>query len=299
MTSLLLLATLAAPMAEAQDYAVQWGSEPVRYRTETVIQTPRGQAYFGKENVEGRALLLAFTMDLTCTGKPYGKNTAVACEVDSARFEGQPMSSDEERLPLVTEEYGKALETSRIEMVVAPDGRIRSLDLEGPEKGWWREARVHEVLRQLMRRAFTPLDVQVPKNGEATDKKWKYRGFPLAFELMSKTGTTGGVLLNWNTEADVAGRKMMVAEGRGNVASNADTAGSGSLAPAVNMVGVVQTLIDPAAHQVSYSEFSVDGQMSAQNVNAVGNLGFINYAGWAGRLNDDGTIETLEGPKAQ
>ena len=39
--------------------------------------------------------------------------------------------------------------------------------------------------------------------------------------------------------------------------------------------------------------------VSAQNVNAVGDLGYLDYAGFAARVNDDGTVETLEGPKAQ
>ena len=46
---------------------------------------------------------------------------------------------------------------------------------------------------------------------------------------------------------------------------------------------------------VAYSELAASGVTTAQALNVGNNLAY-QYEGWAGRINEDGTIEGLDGP---
>ena len=81
----------------------------------------------------------------------------------------------------------------------------------------------------LMRRLFAPLDLQLPKKGDAKGKPWKQKGSPLALELLSRSGTAGGSRLEH--EISQAGEQVQfTSKGRGMVsAGNALEAGTGAM----------------------------------------------------------------------
>ena len=289
-----LVIALALP-AQAQDYAIQWPAGESRYHVETLVAFPRGFTFYATRNTEGRVLQFGLVADLACTSSPHDRGAEVVCELDEVLMEGQPMKGDEEQVPVVMTEYATLLSEARVELEIAEDGRIRKFDLEGFPKGTQRENDIHETLRQVLRRSLSPLDVMAPRDGKDPGKSWKHRGQPMGFELLTKTGTAGGVLLRYETEGEVAGRKVFVGGGRANVSTNAeaDQGGQG----AVNLNGYTRTLLDPATHQVAYSEVVVEGILSARAAaGAVSQDTHYRLATWIGRVNADGTIETVEGP---
>ena len=292
MLSLLLAASLTA---QAQDFAFQWPEAESRYHFESLIAFPKGLTFYAVQNVEGRVLQFGIAGDLVCTASPGPKFSKVVCQLDDVLLEGQPIRGDEKQVPVVMKEYGDLLSEARVELEVNPDGRVRTFDLEGFPKGTQRENDISETLRQVLRRALSPLDVMAPKDGVDPGKAWKHKGLPMGFELFTKTGTTGGVLLKYETVDDVAGRKVFEGGGRGNVSTNAEADAGGQ--GAVNLNGYSFTTVDPVAHQLAYSEIVVEGILSARAAAGAVNQD-IHYAlrTWVGRVNADGTIETRDGP---
>ncbi len=295
MFSLLLAASLAGT-AQAQDYALTWPDE-ADYQVSTLLAFPRGFTFYATENVEGRVLQFGLVADLDCSSTADGKSREVVCELDNVLMEGQPMRGDEEQVPKVMAEFGALLSESRVEFEVLADGRIRAFDLEGFPKGTNRENDLWEILRQVLRRSLSPFDVQPPKDGIAPAKPWKHKGMPMGFELLTKTGTTGGVVIKYQPADDIAGRKVILGEGRGNVSTNAEADAGGQ--GAVNMVGFTRTLIDPSTHDLAYSELVVSGILSARAAaGAVSQAVHYELRSAVSRVNADGTVETGEGPVA-
>jgi len=291
---MLPLLIAAALTAQAENIAVTWDAEPVRYHAESMVSTPRGQLWIGKANVEARAYRVDTVADLTCAGAPIRKLTRVTCTLDTIMFHGLPYKGDEEKLERIMAEYKEMMTGAQLEIDIAEDGRIRALDLEGVSKDSLRESLIQEYLRQLMRKLVAPLDVITPKDGVDPGAAWKYKGYPIGYELLSRTGTAGKVALEFRTDEGRNGHAMLVAEGGGNVATNAD-ADQGAQA-GVNMVGGGQYLIDAASSEVAYGEFTVSGELSARASGALTNPAFYGLGGWVGRINADGTIETFDGP---
>jgi len=291
---MLALIVAASLTAQAEGLNVSWTAEPVRYHAESMVSTPRGQLWIGRANVEARAYRVDTVADMTCVGTPVRKLTRVSCSLDSIMFHGLAYKGDEEQLERILAEYKELMTGAKLEIDVAEDGRIRALDLEGVSKDSLRESLIQEYLRQLMRKLVAPLDVATPKDGVDPGAPWKYKGYPIGYELLSRTGTAGKVALKYRTDEGRNGHAMLVAEGGGNVATNAD-ADQGAQA-GVNMVGVGQYLIDTSAEQVAYAEFTVSGELSARAAGALSNPAFYGLGGWVGRINADGTIETFDGP---
>ena len=61
------------------------------------------------------------------------------------------------------------------------------------------------------------------------------------------------------------------------------------------MIVAAQARYDSAKGMVAYSELAASGVTTAQALNVGNNLAY-QYEGWAGRINEDGTIEGLDGP---
>lgn len=223
MLSILALSTSAL----AGDLAVRWDA-PVAFHAEAVIDTPRVVTLVAAEDREARAIQLQVAFDLDCAGAPARKGWDVTCEVANTRLAGTAVPSEQARLDAVLAEYTGLLDAGTVEVAVAPDGRLTSVDLEGVSKKDARQADAQEALRQIVRRAISPLDAQLPKDGVDPGKAWRQTGTPLALEMlidvqgeslaaMSGTGVAGG--------ADL---KTRVASRDGAVA-NLETTGTGTI----------------------------------------------------------------------
>ena len=294
MSPMVLLLALTAPSAEAAGLHVDWNKpQPVRYHAEMLISTPRGFRYLAQRNMDGRALQTAVAMDLSCTGSPLGKAWKVICKVDSFAIEGRGDGDDQQRLDVVFADYVASMPNARIEMEIKPDGSIRSVDLEGVDKGLNRQTDMVEQLRQVMRRAMAPMSISMPKDG-AGAKPWKAAGMPLFYELHTMVGTAGGVAHQFKADGQVGDTVFIVGAGKGNVSSQA----AGAQVGAYQMSSNTQTRFDPNLGLIAYSECATVGN-PGNSLNQVSTGQLYGLSGWIGLINADGTVEGLEGPRAK
>lgn len=291
MTPSLLLLALGLSTAEAGPLTVDWNkAQPVRYHVEVLINTPRGFRYLATRNMDGRALQTGVMADLSCTGAALGKGWKVICEIDSFSIEGRGDGDDQPRLDAVLAEYAKLMPDARVEMELKADGTIRVLDLEGVQKGLERQTDIVEQLRQIMRRVMSPLSLSMPKDGEGA-KPWKHAGMPMFYELHTMVGTAGGVAHGYKIDGKVGDTIFIVGQGKGNVSSQESTQ-----VGAYQMSSATQARFDPTLGLLAYSEVATTGNPgNSLTQMATGQL--YGLSGWIGRINDDGTVEGLEGPR--
>jgi hypothetical protein len=227
---ILTLLLLLTPAKAQGLLELAWPAEPVRFHLEALIDTPRTMLYEGVDNLEARAGRHLIVGDVTCTGARLGKKWGVDCVLDKVTLQGVAVvPEDTETLTRILEDYQKRIQGKTVALKVHDDGRIIELDLRGVEKTDKRSGIILDNVRMLMRRLFAPLDLQLPKKGDAKGKPWKQKGSPLAFELLSRSGTAGGSRLEH--EVSQAGELVQItSQGRGMVsAGSALEAGTGGM----------------------------------------------------------------------
>ena len=296
MSAIVLFAV--SSLAAADGLQWQWvQAEPVKYHAESFINVPRGAMLRADANLEARALTIAVAGDFSCKGRQQGKSAMVVCTIDKVKVDGKAFDGEQDRLNKIFEGYSSSLTGAQVEMRVRADGHFASLDVEGIEASFAQARDAQEHMRQLMRKTLAPLAIQMPKDTSGA-KPWKHKGMPLFYELLTNSGTTGGVMHKYKVDGDAkGGGTFVIGEGRGNLNSQNATQGA-TTAGALNMVGASQTRFDPKTGLVLYSEVSVTGSPNAANDTVHGGVRYA-LAAWAARIQADGTIEGLEGPKSK
>ncbi len=293
MSSMFMLLALAAAPAQAAPLTVDWNKpQPVRYHAEMLISTPRGFRYLAERNMDGRALQTGVALDMSCTGAPMGKAWKVSCAIDSFAIEGRGDGDDQPRLNEVFANYTAVMKTARIDMEIKPDGSIRTIDLEGIDKGLNRQTDMVEQLRQVLRRTMAPLSMSMPKDGEGA-KPWKANGLPLYYELHTMVGTAGGVAHQLKVDGKVGETIFIVGSGKGNVSSQLGTA-----VGAYQMSSNTQARFDPSLGLLAYAECATVGN-PGNSLAQVSTGQLYGLSGWIGLINADGTIEGLEGTRGK
>jgi hypothetical protein len=296
MSAVLWFAALSS-VASAQTLQWNWvQAEPVTFHAETFLNTPVGAHFQAAANMDARALAVGIATDLSCTGKLEKKSSMVVCTIDDIAFEGRAFQGEQSKLDQVLQSYETAMTGARIQMRIRADGHIQHLDLDGIETDIAQAREAREHMRQLSRKIMAPLSISMPKDGK-TDKPWKHRGMPLFFELITTSGTTGGVALKYRLDGKASGEGVfVVGEGHGNLGSQNQTAGA-STAGALNMVGGSQTRFDAELGLPYYSEVGVTGEAGASNVTMASGVRY-GLAAWIARSYPDGSIEGLEAKKS-
>lgn len=296
MSAALLIAALAST-ASAQDLKWNWvQSEPVQFHAEAFINTPVGAHFRAAANVDARALTVGMAADLSCKGEALKKGASVVCTIDDISLEGRSFAGEQPKLDQILASYDESMTGARIEMRIREDGHIQTLSLEGIETTISQSREALEHMRQLSRKLMAPLSISMPKDAIGA-KPWKHKGMPLFFELITTSGTTGGVMLKYRLDGEAKGGGVfVVGEGRGSLNSQNQTQGAGT-AGALAMNGASQTRFDPKSGLPFYSEVSVTGNPTAQNQNLTGEARYA-LAAWVGRSYADGSVEGLEGKKS-
>lgn len=285
-------------------------AEPtVRYYAELLVQ-PAGNAIFiASNNQEAIPFQHMLSAEFSCTTQPDGKGQRMICDVDRVNMQSEAArQTRQDAMNTIITEYTTLLESASVEVLFRKDGRIAMVDVEGVPQNNERGRFVHETLRQLMRRAFAPLDLQLPKRGEAqAGDGWKHKSGSLAFELFGNTATIGGSVLKYQV-TEAAEFVGVSSEGYGTVGAgstagvvlggeeglrgdNASTSGDNLYKMVVN--GAAR--YDTTTNRWIYAEYSAQGEHTRAAQNAP-NKNYL-QAAWIGRINADGTIEGLEGPR--
>ena len=290
---LVLLASIAAQAAGP--LTPQWGKAPVRLHFEMALHTQSVVRYYSPRNVDARVSDHLVSLNATCTSAPDRRGWQAKCELDDVRLGGIAYPGEQEALNSILPEWEETLNASFVQLEILADGRIASVDLEGPSKADERQAAIHETMRLLVRRVFTVIDVQAPKDGALPTGVWKQKGSPLAFELFSTSGTAGGASLKHTPGVVADGRLPFESAGRGNVATGANLdADAGAV---VNMKAGANGRFDLTTGLVQWCEVSVSGELGG-GLTASDATTYWSLNSWVGQINADGTVETKDGPRA-
>ena len=276
---------------------------PTRYRAEVLVQNGTPVQLLGSNNLNARATMVAMALELTCDGSAAGsRGWEVACDVDTAQLQGTAITPPEqERLDTIMAEYGTLLSQATLQIGIGSDGRVRLVDVEGIEKRDERMSVVHEYIRLLVRRAFAPADVQLPKKGEAAvGERWKQKSGALPMEVFSRFGTIGGSVVTYEVLAADGAGVVVQRSGRGNigVSSTGATMGfedgsqetpTGQLYN-TTMAGLLRFVGDSWV----YGEYTTQGTLNQATSSLVEQF---THAAWIGRINADGTVEGPAGPR--
>jgi hypothetical protein len=295
---MLVLITLLSN-AFATDLVWNWSqAEPVRYHLETLVETPRSHIWLSKGNDYARTIKNHVTMDVACTGSQAGKNWSVDCKIESVALHGVAVEGDEVVLEQIFASSVALLEQKEIRLSVAANGRIRKLDIVGVYADDSRMGEMIEGLRQMMRRVFAPMDLQLPKDGDDGGKEWKQKGSPLAMELLTAQGTSGGVIMKHRVLVGGDGDGVLyVTKGRGSVAEGANMEAGTTSFMRVSTEGRGE--FNTAMGVLNWAEVRTKAKYSASAINALSGVGAYRYSGWVVRVRPDGTRVEIPAIKAQ
>lgn len=282
-----ILLTLAlSPAAWAGDLVPRW-DQPVRYHAEALVETPNGYRYLGRYNVEAVVLTHELAVDLACA--PSEQAGRVDCILEQVALGGSARHSDEQAHTTILAEYQQALQGRTLQVDIAADGRIGTVDLEGVDKDDDRQAQIHETLRQLMRRVLAPLDLGLPRKGDPKSGTWRQKGTPLLFQLLTEYGTTGGSVMKHTLTGREGSLALISSEGRGNLSTGLELElNAGQM---VNMVGGGSGAFDTATGQLAWRKLAVSGELTTESIQ-YGDQMVYGLSAWVGRIGADGVVQT-------
>jgi hypothetical protein len=225
--------------------------------------------------------------DVTCVGAADKKNWRVDCRLDKIVFQGVSVPGEEAALGTVLADYQSRLEGKTVALRFKADGRISDLDLKGVEKTDKRSGIILETLRMMMRRVFSPLDLQLPKKGDAKGKPWKQKGTPMSLELMARFGTAGGTRLEHTAQQE--GEMVRIrSQGRGMVSPGQSLeAGTGAM---MKIQTTGRGVWAPKAGVLSWREVETSAQFSVSAYNSSAGGADYQHKGWAAQVQEDGSL---------
>lgn len=199
---------LAAPPTDLGPGSLvyQWPTDaPLHYRVQMYMATPNAPIRFiARANLDARVTELTVALLLRCTAGDYDPSARareVDCQVHRAELGGAAFPGEQAKMIDIFREYQDLLMVSTVQLQVSERGAVRSVDIEGVEKGTSREAQVHEMLRMLVGRAIAPMELELPRDGDPQGRRWRQKGSPQAMRLPSVMGTAGGVRLYHEVES--------------------------------------------------------------------------------------------------
>jgi len=285
LSSLMLLAATGSTPAQAQELVYDWPEdEAVHYRIQSHLYAPRILRFYSVENLDAR--VAEFTMGLLIKCKKTGverKSVYVECDIHRAQMGGQAADGGEQqKLTKIFQEYVNVLDDSIIQLTLTPTGRIKTVDLEGPEKGTSRETMVHNDMRMILLRSLSALEIEMPKDGIDPGKEWKQKGAPLAMQLPTNYGTAGairmkhrvasrdGSLVNIQTTAD-----GLVTPATASDSSADGTGASSGSTITVDMIADGSSTFDTERGLLTRGEMTVQGVLTASS-SGVGDGAYLN-----------------------
>lgn len=260
--------------------------EPVRYHMETLIESPSGYMWFAEDNQHARSVRSIIIVEVTCEAQPAGKLWQIDCVVDEIAFRGAAVPGEEAKLAKILPENEARMKGKTVRFRMGADGRIRKFEFKGFDTRNSRLATIIDGLRQQLRRAFTPLDLQLPKKGDDQGKKWSQKGSPMIFELMGSQGTAGGLKLKHHVERRSVHRARILTDGYATVSSGLNMeAGPSSL---IRITAAGRTQFNITTGLIDWAEVTTRSEYGASNFDGLGGAGPSSFSGWLGRIDAEG-----------
>ena len=268
--------------------------EVQRFHLETEIISPRGNIrYFAANNLDARPGAVKVGIDAGCVAKPEGKTQIVRCTFHQVQIRGQAWDMGETaRMDTIFGEWSRDIAASTVEMEIAPDGRVRTLDyIPGKEQSNRREGYVAETQRALLQRVFAVFDLPLSAEEKDWIRGWKQKSSSSLMQLQTIGGTAGAFEITHTPRGERDGYTLIETVGRGTLAAGAAVdAMQGSRNVDVRLSG--ETLFDPAKGLFVWRDVTLDGQLmvSAQQAGSGAELFQVSAVQWMAEFPPPGEL---------
>ena len=266
-----------------------WSTDqPVHYHLEAVVEAPRGQLWVAEQNTVARTTRSMVRLDVSCSATEAGKSGwDVNCLLDSVKFNGRALPGEKEALAKILDQNEKALAGKSVRLRMGTDGRVKKLDLVGIDTKNSNLAVVFEQIRWMLRRAFTPMDLKLPKKGDDRGKKWSQKGSPMVFELATGQGTAGGVALKHEVSAAEGPAVRIKSNGRASVADGGTMeAGTSSM---LRVMAKGHAQFNTELGVLDWAQMGTESDYSTSNLEGLGKLRPSQFSAIISRVTADGT----------
>jgi hypothetical protein len=252
---------------QAQDLTYRWEpGEVIHYRLQAYVKAPRILHFVAAENLDARVVELTIGLELDCTpGEPGRRDQDWECEVHRVQLGGMAFEGEQEKLDAIFEEYTTLLSESQLQLEWSLHGRLKTVDIEGFSKRNDREQTRYEYLRLLIQRVLAALELELPKNGDASEA-WRQKGSPLALRLPTRFGTAGGMRLDHEVLANEGGQVAIQSVGRGTVSSGQSIESGVDNAVSMSLLG--KAVFDVKSGVLVRNELSVQGALNTSSSGA-------------------------------
>lgn len=185
-----LLFASSARAAIPFEWDVREGAQH-RWVMESEIALPGHVWLYADQNIDVRARSLRVQLVLDCTADSI--RGLFRCNVEQASLAGETYPSEYGLLKPVLDELDAKLTGSELTFTLGHDGRLRSttVSLNQLQQGRNRRTRyTAEMVRMLVQRTLSPIDLQVPRAGLEEGGWPQYHAASL--QLLTLQGTAGG-----------------------------------------------------------------------------------------------------------
>lgn len=262
-----------------------WNDAERRYHIQGSIFVPDWVWMRALNNLEVRANELHLELVSTCAPRaPHKKRWEVDCKIDAIglqvaalpRDARRPNEAEESRLDKILAEWTERLTDTKIRMIWGANGAIRSVSLPELKRLNRRDGENIEIFRQIMVRAFSPLEIGLPRKG--TDKgngAWTEKQ-PLLAGFLTDAGSVGNVPTTHEINARRGSQVRIASSGRGTVGNAGRTrnvGGNEEIADHFNVEFNTETFFDTEAGHIVRRQAIFGGTPTASSAIADGTAG--------------------------
>ncbi len=175
--------------------------ETTKWHLETDIYTPRG-LNVGSVSPKGvfdqaRTRKTHIVVDTACVESPDGKNAVLDCTFGYVGFSGDELvAPNDDKLPGIFRQWMEDLAPAKVEIVQAPNGRIKSFDLQGTKRINTDSGQVVELERMMLQRVFSAMELPLPAATDDYKRGWKQTSDSFVMVLPTSAGTGGAYELD-------------------------------------------------------------------------------------------------------
>lgn len=284
-TLVLSLALPAATPAHAgepvEGLAWQWNDKERQYHISTSLLLPEWVWLRALNNLEVRAMEVYYDMLLTCAPEREGKKRWwVKCKVDDFGLEAAPMPRDENLakgdnnvVQRILDEWSERLiGKATLEISWNADGRIGVFKWVGLDRRNQRDLQNLEIFRQLFMRAFSAMQIRMPKKatdeglGQFEEKNPLLSGYPAGI------GGVGAVRAITTISPDEGSRVKFTTKAEGAIGhpSSAVPEITTGVVNTFGMTGTAEGIFDTAEGHLISREVEITGIASAGSAVAEG-----------------------------
>lgn len=295
LASLLALGAIGPSTALAQDsdgpiegLAWQWNDKELRYHINGSVFVPDWIWLRSLNNLEIRSNEIYMELVTTCGPRePSKKRWEVDCIIDAVGLQAAALPADaqkqksadageDSRLDRILVEWSERLQGETIRTQWSATGRVRSITLPTLDRRNRRDGENSEIIRQVLVRALSPLDLNLPRKGsDKGDRTWSEKE-PLLAGFLSDSGSVGNIPTQHTIDVRRGDQVRITSQGAGTVGNAGrvqNVAGTQQIADFFEVEFTTETFFDIGQGHMVRREAIFGGSPTASSSIADGTAG--------------------------